>query len=87
MLNQYAYHCCQQMCYYMCSYFLLDPVFKVTLSVSNLQKSLEYWNKLLGMKIVSQSDSSAELTYSDSQVLVCVVYVKNPSIIKYPIVH
>jgi len=47
----------------------------VTLSVSSLQKSLEYWNKLLGMKIIRQSDTSAELAYSDSQVgmhfLVC----------------
>ena len=45
---------------------------KVTLSVSSLQKSLEYWNKLLGMKIMKQTDTSAELAYSDSQVLVCV---------------
>ncbi|XP_065891509.1 glyoxalase domain-containing protein 4-like isoform X1 [Dysidea avara] len=44
-----------------------DPVVKVTLSVSSLQKSLEYWNKLLGMKIMKQTDTSAELAYSDSQ--------------------
>ena len=51
----------------------LDPVFKVNLSVSSLQKSLEYWNKLLGMKIMKQSDTSAELAYSDSQVCCCFV--------------
>ena len=53
----------------------LDPVFKVNLSVSSLQKSLEYWNKLLGMKIMKQSDTSAELAYSDSQVCCCCVFV------------
>ena len=45
-----------------------DPVYKITLSVSNLQKSLEYWNKLLGINILQQSDASAELGYSDNQV-------------------
>lgn len=44
-----------------------DPVYKVTLSVSNLAKSLEYWNKLLGMNILQQSEASAELAYSDDQ--------------------
>lgn len=44
-----------------------DPVYKITLSVTNLQKSLEYWNKLLGMNILQQSDTSAELGYSDNQ--------------------
>lgn len=44
-----------------------DPVYKVTLSVSSLRKSLEYWNKLLGMSIIQQSDTSAELAYSDNQ--------------------
>ena len=45
-----------------------DPVYKIILSVTNLQKSLEYWNKLLGMNILQQSDTSAELGYSDNQV-------------------
>ena len=45
-----------------------DPVYSVTLSVSNLAKSLQYWNHLLGMKVYSQSDTNAILGYADDQV-------------------
>ena len=55
-------------------YVHTDPVYKITLSVSNLQKSLEYWSKLLGMNILQQSDVSAELAYSDNQVSMKWIY-------------
>lgn len=45
-----------------------DPVYSVSLSVSNLEKSLPYWNQVLGMKIYSQSDSRATLGYENNQV-------------------
>ena len=45
-----------------------DPVYKVTLSVSNLSKSLEFWNKVLEMNILKHSETQAELAYSDNQV-------------------
>ena len=45
-----------------------DPVYSVTLSVSNLAKSMQYWNQLLGMNIYSQSETSAMLGYGDNQV-------------------
>lgn len=45
-----------------------DPVYSVTLSISNLARSLQYWNQLLGMKIYSQSETSATLGYGDQQV-------------------
>ena len=51
-----------------------DPIYKITLSVSNLQRSLEYWNKLLGMDILQQSNASAELSYSDNQVSMKNIY-------------
>lgn len=35
-----------------------DPVEKVTLSCSNLQNSLDYWHKLLGLQVFEQSDKS-----------------------------
>ncbi|XP_013387571.1 glyoxalase domain-containing protein 4 [Lingula anatina] len=44
-----------------------DPVKKVTLSSSNLQRTIDYWTKLCGMKIFSQSDKSVTLGYSDNQ--------------------
>lgn len=52
-----------------------DPVYKITLSISSLRKSLEYWNKLLGMKIIQQCDTSAQLAYSDDQCRVELVQV------------
>uniref|UniRef100_A0A8C9EEE9 Glyoxalase domain-containing protein 4 n=1 Tax=Phocoena sinus TaxID=42100 RepID=A0A8C9EEE9_PHOSS len=46
-----------------------DPVLKVTLAVSDLQKSLNYWSNLLGMKIYEKDEKKqrALLGYADNQ--------------------
>ncbi|XP_038615443.1 glyoxalase domain-containing protein 4 [Tachyglossus aculeatus] len=46
-----------------------DPVLKVTLGVSNLQNSLNYWANLLGMKVYEKDDDEqrALLGYADNQ--------------------
>ncbi|XP_075051146.1 glyoxalase domain-containing protein 4 [Mixophyes fleayi] len=46
-----------------------DPVLKVTLAVSNLQKSIAYWCDLLGLKIYHEDESkkSVMLGYADNQ--------------------
>ncbi|NXD78499.1 GLOD4 protein, partial [Halcyon senegalensis] len=46
-----------------------DPVLKVTLGVSDLQKSVNYWSDLLGMKIYEKDESKqrALLGYADNQ--------------------
>ncbi|XP_012667035.1 glyoxalase domain-containing protein 4 [Otolemur garnettii] len=46
-----------------------DPVLKVTLTVSDLQKSLNYWSNLLGMKIYEKDEEKqrAVLGYADNQ--------------------
>ncbi|XP_046389711.1 glyoxalase domain-containing protein 4 isoform X1 [Ischnura elegans] len=44
-----------------------DPVQKVTLASSNLQKSIDYWNGTLGLKIFQQSDKSVVLGFDESQ--------------------
>ncbi|XP_053817079.1 glyoxalase domain-containing protein 4 [Vidua chalybeata] len=46
-----------------------DPVWKVTLGVSNLQKSVSYWSGLLGMKIYEKDEEKqrALLGYADNQ--------------------
>nr|XP_041575917.1 glyoxalase domain-containing protein 4 isoform X1 [Taeniopygia guttata] len=46
-----------------------DPVWKVTLGVSNLQKSVSYWSGLLGMKIYEKDEGNqrALLGYADNQ--------------------
>ncbi|XP_074016689.1 glyoxalase domain-containing protein 4 isoform X6 [Numenius arquata] len=46
-----------------------DPVLKVTLGVSDLQKSVDYWSNLLGMKIYEKDEKKqrALLGYADEQ--------------------
>ncbi|XP_074778863.1 glyoxalase domain-containing protein 4 isoform X2 [Athene noctua] len=46
-----------------------DPVLKVTLGVSNLQKSVNYWSDLLGMKIYEKDEEKQRvlLGYADNQ--------------------
>uniref|UniRef100_A0A2K5PIG1 Glyoxalase domain-containing protein 4 n=1 Tax=Cebus imitator TaxID=2715852 RepID=A0A2K5PIG1_CEBIM len=52
-----------------CSLPQSDPVLKVTLAVSDLQKSLNYWCNLLGMKIYEKDEEKqrALLGYADNQ--------------------
>ncbi|XP_054712107.1 glyoxalase domain-containing protein 4-like [Uloborus diversus] len=51
-----------------------DPVEKVTLAVSNLSKSVEYWNGLLDMKIFEKKDDEVILGYSNEQ---CKLHLKS----------
>ncbi|XP_071944056.1 glyoxalase domain-containing protein 4-like [Antedon mediterranea] len=44
-----------------------DPVKKVTLGATNLKKSVDYWSKLCGMEVYSETDKTALLGYSDNQ--------------------
>lgn len=44
---------------------ILDPVVKVTLASSNLKKSINYWNKILGLKIFNQTEKSVQLGFGD----------------------
>ncbi|KAK7087145.1 glyoxalase domain-containing protein 4-like [Littorina saxatilis] len=44
-----------------------DPVQKVSLSCSNLSKSIEYWNKLCGMDVFSKEDKTALLGFGNDQ--------------------
>ncbi|XP_060593268.1 glyoxalase domain-containing protein 4-like [Ruditapes philippinarum] len=44
-----------------------DPVKKVTLASSNLQKSVDFWSELCGMKVYSKADKTAVLGYADDQ--------------------
>ncbi|XP_012280805.1 glyoxalase domain-containing protein 4 [Orussus abietinus] len=45
-----------------------DPVEKITLSSSNLQRSIAYWKDTLGMKVYSEQNKSVLLGYGDNQV-------------------
>jgi len=44
-----------------------DPVQKVTIASSNLEKSLKYWNELLSMKLIAKKESTALLSYGENQ--------------------
>ncbi|XP_043574145.1 glyoxalase domain-containing protein 4 [Chiloscyllium plagiosum] len=46
-----------------------DPVLKVTLAVSDLQRSIDYWSNLLGMKVYEKDDAKKQvlLGYADDQ--------------------
>jgi catechol-2,3-dioxygenase len=47
--------------------FVKDPVEKVALASSNLQRSIDYWNGILGLKIYSQNDKKVVLGFADDQ--------------------
>ncbi|KAJ3643936.1 hypothetical protein Zmor_026616 [Zophobas morio] len=44
-----------------------DPVEKVTLSSSNLSKSVDYWNGILGLTIYNKTDKSVLLGFKDNE--------------------
>lgn len=44
-----------------------DPVEKVTLSSSNLERTIAYWNDILGLKIFDQKNKSVLMGYSEDQ--------------------
>ncbi|ESO97731.1 hypothetical protein LOTGIDRAFT_181699 [Lottia gigantea] len=44
-----------------------DPVQSVQLGSSNLEKTIDYWKRLLGMQIYSQTEKSVVLGYADDQ--------------------
>jgi catechol-2,3-dioxygenase len=47
----------------------VDPVEKISLAVSNLKNSTDYWQGLLKMKVIKQSNKTVELTYGEGQTI------------------
>ncbi|XP_018046072.1 PREDICTED: glyoxalase domain-containing protein 4 [Atta colombica] len=45
-----------------------DPVKKVTLSSSNLERTIAYWKDILGLQIFDRKDKSVLMGYSEDQV-------------------
>jgi catechol-2,3-dioxygenase len=48
-------------------YLVKDPVEKVALASSNLQRSIDYWNGILGLEICSQDNSKVVLKFHSDQ--------------------
>jgi len=55
-----------------------DPVTKVAIGVSDLAKSLEYWQTLLGMTLFEQTDTKALLGYNADKCKLELVYLGQP---------
>lgn len=51
-----------------------DPVEKVTLASSNLEKTVKYWNGILGMKIINKTDKTVSFSFGENQ---CVLEFKD----------
>lgn len=58
--------------------YFSDPIVKVQLASSNLQKSLKYWNGILNLKIFKQSDKSALLGYDENEAKLELVDIGKP---------
>ena len=56
----------------------LDPVEKVSLSVSDLGRSIKYWNEVLEMKLYEQNSKKALLGYADDQCKLELVNLAKP---------
>lgn len=46
---------------------LVDPVEKVTLASSNLSKSINYWNGILGLDIFNQTNNSVTVGFNKNE--------------------
>ena len=63
-------------CIYLCAYGVADPVQKVTLAVSDLQRSVHYWSSLLGMSVMEKDETKKTVLmgFGESQVSLCVIH-------------
>jgi len=48
-------------------YLVKDPVEKVVLASCNLQRSIDYWNGILGLEICRQDNSKVVLKFPSDQ--------------------
>lgn len=51
--------------YLICITFDLDPVRSVSLSSSNIAKTIHYWNEVLNMNVLSKDEKSASFSYDN----------------------
>ncbi|KAK2704163.1 glyoxalase domain-containing protein 4-like [Artemia franciscana] len=55
-----------------------DPVVKIALASSNVDRSLKFWNELLQMKIYEKKDNMALLGFADNQAKLCLIDIGGP---------
>jgi len=58
-------------------FLVIDPVQKVSLAVSDLQRSIHYWSALLGMKVIEKNEDKkiALMGFSDNQVWLKIIHL------------
>lgn len=44
-----------------------DPIYAVALNTNNLEKTVDYWSRLLGMEMLSRDDKSCALNFESNQ--------------------
>ena len=55
-----------------------DPIKFIIYNVSNLKKTIEYWNGILNMSIIRQNESSALLSYNSGRFGIQFTEIKEP---------
>lgn len=60
------------------TFLIADPVEKVSLACSNVEKSIEYWKMLLGLKIFKKSDALVDLGFKFEETKLELVETKEP---------
>ncbi|VDM47218.1 unnamed protein product [Toxocara canis] len=45
----------------------IDPVYKIALNTTDMKKTIDYWNRLLGMEVLSQDEHHCLLSYGSDQ--------------------
>ncbi|XKL63561.1 hypothetical protein PGB90_005925 [Kerria lacca] len=56
-----------------------DPVQKISLASSDLQKTIHYWHNILGLKILEQSEKSVVFAFNESQVKLEFLQINEPN--------
>lgn len=54
-----------------------DPVIKIALNVTDLAKSVQYWNGLLDMKVISNDNNKVLLNYRDKEITLQLNRIRN----------
>lgn len=59
------------------NFYFTDPVVNVILSSTSLEKSVKFWNGILGLNIFNQTSSYAELGFGGEQAKLLLKAISN----------
>lgn len=67
LMQKFKISAIDNFCIHYFFYYFVDPVEKVTLSSSNLEKSISYWRDILNLKVFDQKEKSVLLGFGEDQ--------------------